>query len=144
MACGSGDAFIAGRARDPCQQNLTPCPPDGLASCRLSSDKFAEVRFPGGFNFLAEADAGEEIKITIFFAEQRASGEVFQIVWNEPGCSDAQFYNSGGADLFAEAAGLGTIERSMEVVESGEHLIEMETDMEALTLVTVDTVIPGF
>jgi hypothetical protein len=140
--CGGGDYIIAGRHLDPCLENLPACT-RASASCVLDPATYAEQRFPGVFSFLVDVDAGNELEVLIFFAEQNDAGQQTQIVWNEPGCSDQTVYNSGGADLFYEARDVGVLSRKAEIKEDGEHLLEIDSDMRALTLITVEIVVPG-
>ena len=138
----SEDAFIAGRAFDPCLQSIPACP--GLfASCTLDETRYARATFPGEFRFLVKAEAGHEINVVVFLAQQRDSGLDTQIFWNEPGCSDVYRYDSEGRDLFELAEETNIIEEKQTVFEGGEHLIEIFTDMQADVLITTEVIIPG-
>lgn len=138
IACGSGDYIIAGRSQDPCLEEIPACPQTGFAECILDPRRYTERAFPGIFNFLVEVDANTEIEVVLLLAEQRDAGLQTQITWNEPGCSDSYSYESEGADLFAEARDTGLLMRKKEVLEDGEHLIEIDSDMQAWVLITVN------
>jgi len=140
--CSGGDYIIAGRNLDPCLENLPACT-RASASCVLDPGTYAEQDFPGIFNFLVDIDAGNELEILMFFADQNDAGQETQIVWNEPGCSDQTVYNSQGADLFYEARDVGVLSRKAKMKEDGEHLVEIDTDMRAKVLITVNIVVPG-
>lgn len=142
-ACGGGDFIIGGRSEDPCLESIPACPPKGYAQCIMDSSRYAEVTFPGFFSFLVNVDAKHELEVVLLLAEQRDAGFETQITWWEPGCSDAYTYNSEGADLFYEARDTGVLTRKMRVEVKGEHLIEIESDMQALVLITSNVIVPG-
>ncbi len=141
-SCGDGEASLSGRAEDPCIQSIPACP--GLfAQCVLDPASYARVRFPGSFRFFANVEAGHEVEVVLYFADQRDSGIDTKIFWNEPGCTDIHEYKSQGLNLFVESEDTGVFTVRRQMIESGEHLIEVFSDMDADTLVTVNIHIPG-
>lgn len=138
VACGGGGYSISGRSHDPCLEEIPACPHAGFAECSLDPHRYAERRFPGVFNFLVDIDAGSEVGVMLVFVEQADTGMTTQITWNEPGCTDSYTVNIEGADLFAESRDIGVISREQAFTEGGEHLIEVDSDMQAVVLITVD------
>ncbi len=137
----SEGAFIAGRGYVTCLESLPACPGQS-AACVLDGDSYTEKPFPGVFSFLVEAPAGAEIEVQIYLKEQRDAGLSTLIFWNEPGCSDVYTYDSRGEDLFLEAEETKVIERREKIHEGGEHLVEINSDMQAHTLIGVDVIEP--
>ena len=137
-ACGGGGYTLKGRSRDPCLEEIPACPHAGFAECVLDPHRYAERRFPGIFNFLVDVDAGTELEVVLLLAEQRDAGITTQFTWNEPGCTDSYTQSTPGIDLFAEARNNGVLTRTQRLLEDGEHLIEIESDMQARALITVD------
>jgi hypothetical protein len=138
---GAEAEFIRDKALDACVQVIPACPGQ-YAACVLSDSRYAEVRFPGAFSFLVNADPESQIEVLIFLREQRDAGFDTRIYWNEPGCSDVYIYESQGRDLFDEAEDTSVIAKKEKVFDGGEHLIEIISDMQAKTLVTVDVIEP--
>lgn len=135
-------AFTQGRALDACVEVIPACP--GLfASCTLDQTRYARTQFPGAFRFFVDAGPEDKIQVQLFFAHARDAGLSTQIVWNEPGCSEAYVYDSGGRDLFSEAGETNLFAETRKVYEEGEHLIEIFSDMNAEVLVGVDLIEPG-
>lgn len=143
-ACGGGTEadFVQGRAENPCIQSLPACP--GLfAACSLNDKNYARVTFPGTFSFLVDAEESYDIEVMVFFSDPRDAGRETQILWHEPGCTDVYVYDSAGRDLFDEARGTGFVSETEQVFESGEHLLEIISDMQADVIVAVNVIVPG-
>ncbi len=142
VGCGGGEATLSGRAEDPCLQAIPACPAI-FAECTLDPSRYARVRFPGSFKFLTDIGAGFRLVVYLMFATQREPGEDTKIFVYEPGCSDVQDYESKGANLFLAAEGTGTFSQTVIVEKSGEHLVEIVSDMQADVLITVDFELPN-
>ncbi len=139
-ACGR-DAraeFVYGRSEDACLQVIPACP-SMYAFCNLDEARYAEVVFPrqSPFRFLTVAGAGDTIDVHVFFEQKHDVGSSTTIYWYEPGCTDYQKQSSEGRDLFAEAEGPGSITRRQAVAQTGEHLVEIFSDMQASVLVEI-------
>ena len=138
----SEEEFLRGRSYDPCLQTIPACP--GLfASCTLDETRYSRMTFPGEFRFLVRAEAGQDIAVVIFLAQQRDAGLQTLIYWNEPGCSEVYAYDSEGRDLFQESEETSLIEERRTMLETGEHLIEIFSDMQADVLISARVIIPG-
>ena len=138
----SEEEFLRGRNLDPCLQTIPACP--GLfASCTLDESRYAKMSFPGEFRFLVRAEEGQEIEVILFFSQQRDAGMETLIFWNEPGCSDVYAYDSEGRDLFDETEETSQFEKKRTMLETGEHLIEIFSDMQADILISARVIIPG-
>ena len=137
----SEDNFLQGRAQNPCIEVIPACP-GVYASCTLDVDSYARTTFPGALRFMVTADPEVQIEVSFFLMDQRDAGVSTQIYWNEPACADVYTYDSGGANLFEEASD-NVLSKTMRVHQGGDHLIEVVTDMQAVTDVAVDLIEPG-
>lgn len=137
------EAHIKGRSLVPCVQHIPACP-SLYAACELNDTTYAQVRFPGDspFRFVVGARPEEEIAVTLFFVAQADAGLDTRILWYEPGCSDVYVYESEGRNLLEEAEETNSITRSQIVYDGGDHLIEIFTDLQAETVITVQVSVP--
>lgn len=138
----SSKEFTAGRSLNPCLEIIPACP-GAVAACVLDQTQYAKLSFPGSFQFLVTARSGERIDVQMFFVEQRDAGLSTEIYWNEPGCSEAYEWRSEGTNLFVEAADTNVFNQARTVYETGEHLVEIFSDMNAQVLVTVEVDVAG-
>lgn len=138
---GSEDAFTQGRAYDSCVQSINACPGQ-TATCVLDDKRFARTQFPGSINFMVEADPDSQIEVLIYLSDQRDAGFSTRIYWYEPGCSDVYVYDSAGRDLFEEAEETHIIQKKEKIYEGGEHLIEINSDMQAKVVIAVNVIEP--
>ncbi len=135
-------AFRSGRGFNPCIESIPAC--DGeFAQCVLDENSYTDFRFPGVIKFLVDANPDDRIRVLIFFEQLQDAGLFTEIVWNEPGCSDLQVWESNGLDLFAEVDQQNVFSRIERVFEGGEHLIVIDSDMVAQTSIGIEIVEPG-
>jgi hypothetical protein len=131
----SQDAFTRGLAYNPCVQSLYACAGGLTATCKLNSTNYGQAYFPGSFRFLAPASAGNVIDVWLYMVSERDTGTQTTFAWYEPGCTDAQTEAVAGVDLFGEAQGTHTFNRSAVVAADGDHLVQIQSDMQATALV---------
>lgn len=138
------EAHVKGRSLVPCVQHIPACP-SLYAACELNDTTYAQVRFPADspFRFMVAARPEEEIAVTLFFVTQADAGLDTRILWYEPGCSDVYVYESEGRNLFEEAEETNSVTREETVYDGGDHLLEIFTDLQAETVVTVEVSVPG-
>jgi len=139
----SQSAFTSGLAFNPCVQALNACAGGLTATCELNSTMYSQTDFPGAFRFLASADIGDVVEIHMFLTNQRDTGTDTRFLWYEPGCTTGQTQDVPGSELFIEAAGTSSVMRSAVVARPGDHLIEIQSDMQATALVTPRIHMPG-
>lgn len=139
----SQSAFTSGLAFNPCVQALNACAGGLTATCELNSTMYAQTDFPGSFRFLVSADPGDLVEIHMFLMNQSDSGVDTRFLWYEPGCTNVQSQDTAGSQLFLEANGTNSVVRSATVAESGNHLIEVESDMQAQALISPRVHMPG-
>lgn len=134
----SEEAFVRGRAHDPCEQTIPACEGGLFASCALDDSRYTDARFPGALRFLVRAEPFDRIEIGVYFAEVRDSGLETTFYWYEPGCSEVYSERTEGAVLLGEAEDEGSVWREQQVFEAGDHLIEILSDAQARVVVIVN------
>jgi hypothetical protein len=139
---GLEDQFTSGRSEEFCIQSIPACA-GYRAKCTLDPTRYAEISFPGQFEFLVQAQPEDQIQVQIFILNGRDAGLSTNIEWNEPGCADSYFYESGGLDIFEASRETKVFAQTKTVYEDGEHLIVIESDMNAEVFVSVDIIEPG-
>jgi hypothetical protein len=135
---------VKGRSLAPCVQHIPACA-SLYAACELNDTTYAQVDFPADspFRFVVAARPEEQIAVTLFFVAPADAGLDTRILWYEPGCSDVYSYESEGRNLVEEAEETGTVTREQVVYDGGDHLIEIFTDLQSETVVTVEVSVPG-
>jgi hypothetical protein len=134
-------AFLARRGENPCLERIQACPGE-TASCVLDDYSYTVADFPGSFRFLVEANSEDEIEVMLYLTDQRDAGISTYIYWNEPGCIDTYIFDSAGRNLFEEADD-HVIREKRKVYDGGEHLIEIDSDMQAHTDIAIHVIEPG-
>lgn len=126
--CGVGGLgnFADGLTLDRCEDTYPVC--ETTAGCVLGETRYAEGSFPGQRQFIVPAPAGAVISVQLYFVDQTAAGVDTEIRWHEPGCFDSYRWASEGADLFLLAGKGRVLEKSQQVREDGDHLIEIYSD----------------
>lgn len=144
IACdpNSEGAFRAGRSVDPCIESIPACPNE-FAQCILDEGVLAEFEFPGVFKFLADARPDDRIQVEIFFLQQQDSGLFTEIAWHEPGCSDLYIWDSEGRNIFDLVDQRNVFSERKRIFEGGEHLVTIDSDMVARTLIRIEIIEPG-
>ncbi|MEK7704277.1 MAG: hypothetical protein AAB426_04905 [Myxococcota bacterium] len=139
----SEEAFVHGRARDPCEQTIPACEGGLFASCELDDSRYTESHFPGAVRFLVRAEPLDRIEIGLYFADVRDSGLETTFYWYEPGCSEVYTERVEGSVLLDEAKDTGSVFRDRQVLEDGEHLVEVLSDAQSRVLVIVNVLEPN-
>ncbi|MCA9671137.1 MAG: hypothetical protein KC503_36315 [Myxococcales bacterium] len=133
-------AFTGDRSEIPCGSGAYPVCRGAYAGCILEENNYIRGTFPGSRKFLVTTKPGDwTIRILIFLDQQRAPGDLFEVNWFEPGCTDQYRYklsdNSGTGgervDIFEKAGRDKVFEVEQPVVESGDHLVEIFADATA-------------
>lgn len=126
--CGAGSLgnFTDGATLERCDDTFPVC--ETTAGCVLGEGRYIEGRFPGQRQVIVSAPAGGVISVQIFFLDQTAAGVDTEIRWHEPGCFDTYRWSSEGQDIFILAGDSRVLEESQQVVESGDHLVEVFSD----------------
>jgi hypothetical protein len=135
-------AFTSGRSQNLCTQTIPACA-EVSASCEIDSTQYIKQRFPGDIAFLVQSRADDEIEVELFMQEVVDVGQETVIYWNEPGCSDYYQWDSKGEDFVSESRATNTFSQTKQMAEPGEHLIEINSDLNGVLLIGIDVLQPG-
>ena len=137
-ACGFGAEgnFTAGLSRDRCDGTFPVC--QTTAGCTMGIGKYVEGSFPGARQFIVPAPEESFIRLRIFFKKEIATGIDTEILWHEPGCFDTYQYQSEGLDIFLDAGDDAIFEREQQVFLSGDHLLEVISDVVVDYIIVVE------
>lgn len=141
--CGAGALgnFTDGRDLERCDDTFPVC--QTTAGCLLGEGRYIEGQFPGQRQVIVPAPAESVIHVDIFFQDQTAAGVDTEIRWHEPGCFDTYRWRSEGRDLFLLAGRSRLFTQSQQVVEGGDHLVEVFSDAIADYFLAVRVDAPG-
>jgi hypothetical protein len=129
--------FIDGAQHDPCMANAPVC--QTTAGCVMDETKYIEGHFPGFINFIVNTTANATIVVRIFFETRGHPGEDTEIIWYEPGCSEAYSYESAGVDIFEIAGEDRVFEQEQTVLQEGSHLVDVYSDSTTHYYLRVET-----
>ena len=129
-ACGDAKSvFIGNRLRDDCNGNWPVC--TTAAGCVVGNGQYIPGTFPGTLRTIVQLTVPTTVEIDIFLTTEGAVGSETDLIWNEPGCGQAFRDPINGKDLFAQFDSAGQFTDSHELYESGDHLIEVNSDATA-------------
>lgn len=135
-------AFTTGRSQNLCTQNIPACA-EIAANCQIDSTQYIKQRFPGDVAFLVQSRADDDIQVQLFISAVIDVGQQTIIYWNEPGCSDYYMWDSKGEDFVAESRDTNTFSQSRTMHVPGEHLIEINSDLNGELLIGINVLQPG-
>ncbi len=138
----SSRAFLSGRSQNLCTQNIPACA-DSSANCEVDSTQYIDQRFPGDVTFLVNTRAGDEIQVELYIKAVVDVGQETIIYWNEPGCSDYYSWDSKGEDFVSESKDTNIFSQTKTMQEPGDHLIEINSDLNGELLIGIDVLQPG-
>ncbi|RKH56342.1 hypothetical protein D7V93_20420 [Corallococcus llansteffanensis] len=133
---GSRDDFIGARVQDVCKASWPVC--NQFAGCILGPESYSEGRFPGHGQLLVQVKEASTIKVSFYLEEVRAAGEETSVTVHEEGCRARQRQASTGRAALDQMEKFGEFTREVDVTGVGDHLVEFESDMQALYVVKVD------
>lgn len=137
LGCGEGALgnFASGLDLDRCEDTFPVC--QTTAGCLLGEGRYIEGRFPGQKQFIVPAPADAVVRVEVFFTDQSAAGVDTEIRWHEPGCFETYRWNSEGRDIFLLAGPNRVLSQSQQVLQGGDHLVEILSDAVADYLLRV-------
>jgi len=135
-------AFTSGRSQNLCTENIPACA-DTSANCQLDSTQFISQRFPGDVTFLVNTRAEDDIQVELYIKAVVDVGQQTIIYWNEPGCSDYYVWKAKGEDFVSESRDTNTFSQRKTMHVPGEHLIEVNSDLNGELLIGVDIIEQG-
>lgn len=137
---GTKEAFIGARSRDACNQTWPVC--DRVVGCILGAQTYVTGRFPSEGSFLVRLAEPSQVTVGIFVEGVAGTGtDDAYIHWWENGCARRIRQSISATAFIAEVERSGYFERSADLVEAGDHLIEFSADAQASYTVKVDVVL---
>ncbi|MBJ6761096.1 hypothetical protein JGU66_10005 [Myxococcaceae bacterium JPH2] len=136
-ACGgSREQFIGPRVLDACNASWPVC--SQIAGCILGPESYAEGRFPGSTQLIVQVPEASTIKVHFYLEEVTAAGEETAIVFQEEGCRSRKREAITGKLAIDSMEKFGEFTREADVTGVGDHLIQIQSDMQARYVVKVD------
>jgi hypothetical protein len=138
IACQSPvEEFAQGKLEKLCDGSIPVC--SVHAACIVNDGDYLAADFPGGQRFIVQADRLDtKAIIRLYFEEMVFPGTEFQIKLYGPGCSTLETTHIIDVDLFDRAGDDRIVEFALPIVDTGDHLLEIYSDMAAAYLLTVD------
>ena len=130
------DDFIGARVLDLCNSSWPVC--DGYASCLLGSESYTQGNFPGSNQIIVQTLATSNIQLSFLLSNLTAAGGTFNIVWWEPGCTEAVRTSVEGQVVATESQAIGVFARSAQLNVAGYHLVTYQSTTAASYLLKVE------
>jgi hypothetical protein len=128
--CGTRkEDFIAGRVRDACNQTWPVC--GTTAGCYIGEESYLEGTFPGQQRFVIHLDQPSTVKLRVYLDSVSSAGEQTRIDFFEAGCGSRVQQVSTVTDFADESQRLGEYDRSADLDQLGDHLIQITSDAQA-------------
>ena len=125
----AADQFISGRLLDPCNSGWPVC--DTTAGCFVGNAYYLEGQFPGTRRFIVRTDGQAQVTIALFLKSEGAAGKSLRIEWNDASCGTKSVEEIDGKAFFKETEAEGELDRTKNVYQGGDHLIEVSCDSTA-------------
>jgi len=110
------------------------------ASCFIGDQSYIEGRFPGEGKIIVRLEEPSEVKVSFFFDDITAVGNLTSIVWYETGCTANIRSDVDGKTVATESNATGVYTRSANLLEKDEHLVSFKSDLEATYLMKVEII----
>jgi hypothetical protein len=139
--CGCSNSrgdFIGARVKDSCNGSWPVC--NQTASCFIGDQSYIEGRFPGEGKIIVRLEEPSEVKVSFFFDDISAVGNLTSIVWYETGCTASIRSDVEGKTVATESNSTGVYTRSASLLEKDEHLVSFKSDLEATYLMKVEII----
>ncbi|MGZ3444251.1 MAG: hypothetical protein ACXWLG_01065, partial [Myxococcaceae bacterium] len=137
--CSNGrNDFIGARVKDSCNGSWPVC--NQTASCFIGDQSYIEGRFPGEGKIIVRLEEPSEVKVSFYFDNISAVGNLTSIVWYETGCTASIRSDVPGKTVATESNATGVYTRSASLLEQDEHLVSFKSDLEATYLMKVEII----
>jgi hypothetical protein len=133
---GGRSEFIGARVKDDCNGSWPVC--NQTASCFIGDQSYIEGRFPGEGKIIVRLEEPSEVKVSFYFENVSAVGNLTSIVWYETGCTANIRVDVPGQSVATESNNTGVFTRSATLLEKDEHLVSFKSDLEATYLMKVE------
>jgi hypothetical protein len=129
------EIFTQGRLEKVCNGVVPVC--QVQAGCVLDGEEFVRGEFPGDQRLLIRSEKIDQVLVArILMTEMVYPGTELLIQAFDPGCADLSEEHLVDVDLFEFAGDDRIFEFHLDLPESGDHLVEVFSDMSAAYLLT--------
>ncbi|AKQ68755.1 hypothetical protein A176_005667 [Myxococcus hansupus] len=135
---GTREDFIGARVRDTCGAAWPVC--NRVAGCILGSESYSEGRFPGRQQFIVQLKEASTVRVSLFLEDATAAGRETVVQFHEEGCRARIRRATEGRAVLDLMERQGAFTQEAELTGVGDHLIEVESDLQARYIVKVDVV----
>lgn len=131
------DIFAGARIENLCNDALPVC--GQRAGCVLIGSEYIRARFPGGQRFIVRTPtANSHLIVRILLVDQVFPGTELLVRAGNTGCDGFDEILQQDVNLFDVAGDSQVLEKELEVVGRGDHLVEVFSDMATGYLLTVE------
>ncbi len=137
LGCGGTRTdFIGSRAKDACDAEWPVC--SRVAGCILGAESYMEGRLPGTVQFIVQLKEPSTVRVRLFLADVVAAGEETVMTFHEEGCRARIRAPASGRTVLDFAEKAGEFSREAELTGVGDHLVELESDLQARYVLKVE------
>ncbi len=137
VGCGGArEDFIGARVKDACGEAWPVC--SRVAGCILGPESYSEGRFPGRQQLIVQLKEASTVKVSLYLEDATAAGRETVVQFHEEGCRARIRRATEGRAVLDATERQGAFTQEAELTGVGDHLIEVESDMQARYLVKVD------
>ncbi|HEX8699711.1 MAG TPA: hypothetical protein VF815_12785 [Myxococcaceae bacterium] len=136
-ACGDTRTdFIGSRVKDACNAEWPVC--SQVAGCILGAESYIEGRLPGEVQFIVQLKEASTVRVRMFLEEVVAAGEETVMTFHEEGCRARIREPATGRTVLDFAEQVGEFSREAELTGAGDHLVEVESDLQGRYVLKVE------
>lgn len=130
------EVFTQGRVKTTCGDAIPVC--DTRAACVLDDNVFVEGAFPGGLKSIVRTESENNTLLVRFLLDDMSSpGSELLVRAHQPGCGQFNERHPQDVDLFERAGDDRILQYELELEGTGDHLVEIFSDMAADYTMTV-------
>lgn len=133
---GTRTDFIGGRVKDACDAEWPVC--SRVAGCILGAESYIEGRLPGQAQFIVQLKEASTVRVRMFLEDVVAAGEQTVVTFHEEGCRARIREPATGRTVLDFAEKVGEFSREAELTGVGDHLVELESDLQARYVLKVE------
>jgi hypothetical protein len=133
---GTREDFIGGRVKDACDAEWPVC--SQVAGCILGAESYIEGRLPGEAQFIVQLKEASMVRVRMFLEDVVAAGEETVMTFHEEGCRARIREPATGRTVLDFAEKVGEFSREAELTGVGDHLVEVESDLQARYVLKVE------
>jgi hypothetical protein len=122
--------------KDACDAQWPVC--SRVAGCILGAESYIEGRLPGQAQFIVQLKEASTVRVRMFLEDVVAAGEETVVTFHEEGCRARTREPATGRTVLDFAEKVGEFSREAELTGVGDHLVELESDLQARYVLKVE------